>query len=54
MLAEVLNAEVLLVGFGLPDQNAHAPDENLDLENFHKGIRSLVILYQKLADLKPI
>jgi len=54
MLAEVLNAEVLLVGFGLPDQNAHAPDENLDLENFHKGIRSLVILYQNLSELKPI
>ena len=52
LLRETLNAEVLLVGFGLPDQNAHAPDENLDLENFHKGIRSLVILYAKLAELK--
>ncbi len=51
LLAEALNAEMLLVGFGLPDQNAHAPDENLDLENFHKGIRSLVILYQKLSEL---
>lgn len=51
LLAETLDAEVLLVGFGLPDQNAHAPDENLDLENFHKGIRSLVILYQKLSEL---
>lgn len=54
MLAEILKAEVLLVGFGLPDQNAHAPNENLDLGNFHKGIRSLVILYQKLSELKPV
>ncbi|MCF7902105.1 MAG: dipeptidase [Candidatus Marinimicrobia bacterium] len=54
MLSETLNAEVLLVGFGLPDQNAHAPDENLDLENFHKGIRSLVILYQKLSEIKQV
>lgn len=54
MLSETLNAEVLLVGFGLPDQNAHAPDENLDLENFHKGIRSLVILYQKLSEINQV
>ena len=28
----------VLFGVGLPDENAHAPDERLDLGNFHNGI----------------
>ena len=28
----------VLFGVGLPDENAHAPDEKLDLGNFHNGI----------------
>lgn len=37
----VLNAPVLLVGFGLPGENAHAPDEWMSVENFHIGMRAI-------------
>src|SRR5690606_21394022 len=33
----VLGAPVLLMGFGLPGENAHAPDEWMSVENFEKG-----------------
>ncbi len=47
---QILHAPVLLVGFGLPGSNMHAPDEWLSVENFEKGIPSLVRLYQNLAE----
>jgi len=46
---EQLDASALLVGFALPGCNLHAPNEWFPLENFDKGIRALVILYEKLA-----
>jgi acetylornithine deacetylase/succinyl-diaminopimelate desuccinylase-like protein len=33
----VLGAPTLLMGFGLPGENAHAPDEWMSIENFEKG-----------------
>src|SRR3954453_24160333 len=33
-----LHAPVVLMGFGLPDENLHAPNEHFNLENFDKGI----------------
>jgi len=41
----------VLMGFGLPDENAHAPDEHLALENYFGGIRSVALFYQQLASL---
>ncbi|WP_373428143.1 dipeptidase [Neobacillus niacini] len=32
-----LNTPVVLMGFGLPDENLHAPNEHFNLENFDKG-----------------
>jgi len=32
----------LLMGFGLPDDNLHAPNEKFHLANFHRGIESIV------------
>jgi acetylornithine deacetylase/succinyl-diaminopimelate desuccinylase-like protein len=37
----VLGAPVLLVGFGLPGENAHAPDEWMSEENFRIGMRAI-------------
>ena len=45
----VLKAPVLLVGFGLPGENAHAPDEWISLENFTKGLRAVATLYEELG-----
>jgi acetylornithine deacetylase/succinyl-diaminopimelate desuccinylase-like protein len=41
----------VLVGFGLPDENAHAPDEHLALENYYGGIKAIAHLYADLASL---
>jgi acetylornithine deacetylase/succinyl-diaminopimelate desuccinylase-like protein len=41
----------VLLGFGLPDENAHAPDEHLSLENYYGGIRAIAHLYEDLAQL---
>jgi acetylornithine deacetylase/succinyl-diaminopimelate desuccinylase-like protein len=37
----VLGVPVLITGFSLPDCNMHAPNENLDLGNFYKGIEAV-------------
>jgi acetylornithine deacetylase/succinyl-diaminopimelate desuccinylase-like protein len=46
-----LGVPAVLFGVGLPDENAHAPNERLDLENFHNGIVASAILYQELGNL---
>ena len=47
--ARILKAPVLLVGFGLPGENAHAPDEWISVENFTKGLRAIATLYDELG-----
>jgi acetylornithine deacetylase/succinyl-diaminopimelate desuccinylase-like protein len=48
---EELGLPSVLFGVGLPDENAHAPNEKLDLGNFHNGIIASAYLYQELASL---
>ena len=43
----VLGAPVLLVGFGLPGENAHAPDEWLGVESFTRGMRAIATLWEE-------
>ncbi|AOZ94199.1 dipeptidase [Paenibacillus crassostreae] len=38
----VLNVPVVLMGFGLPDENLHAPNEHFNLDNFDKGLLTIV------------
>jgi acetylornithine deacetylase/succinyl-diaminopimelate desuccinylase-like protein len=45
----ILGAPVLLVGFGLPGENAHAPDEWMSLENFTVGMRAMAMLWDELG-----
>jgi acetylornithine deacetylase/succinyl-diaminopimelate desuccinylase-like protein len=37
-----LKTPTILMGFGLPDDNLHAPNEKFHLANFHRGIVSIV------------
>lgn len=39
----------VLMGFGLPDENAHAPDEHIALENYYGGIKAVALFYESLA-----
>jgi acetylornithine deacetylase/succinyl-diaminopimelate desuccinylase-like protein len=48
-LAETLSAPVVLMGFGTPDENAHAPNEHLSLENFEGGARAAALFLEELA-----
>jgi len=48
---EILGADTVLLGFGLPDENAHSPDEHFDLENFHYGILSVAYFYEELSKI---
>jgi len=47
---EILGLDTVLLGFGLPDENAHAPDEHINLDNFFGGMRTSVHFYQELPN----
>jgi acetylornithine deacetylase/succinyl-diaminopimelate desuccinylase-like protein len=49
---EELGLPCVLFGVGLPDENAHAPDEKLDLCNFHGGVIASAYLYKEIGELK--
>lgn len=48
-LEEYLKAPTVLLGFGLPDENAHSPDEHLNLNNFFNGIQTSAVFYNEIA-----
>jgi acetylornithine deacetylase/succinyl-diaminopimelate desuccinylase-like protein len=48
-IADATGKPCLLMGFGQPDENAHAPNEWLDLGNYHLGIKSAAYLYDELS-----
>ncbi|MEE9219581.1 MAG: dipeptidase [Acidobacteriota bacterium] len=47
--SEQLGIPTVLVGFGLPNENAHAPNEHLHLSNFRRGVASIAHLYDELS-----
>lgn len=49
---EQLGIPSVLFGVGLPDDNLHAPNEKLDLGNFHGGVIAAAYLYQEIAQLR--
>ena len=49
---ERLGLPAVLFGIGLPDENAHAPNEKLDLDNFHRGVISVAALYEEIGALR--
>lgn len=51
-LKRELGIDTLLVGFGLPDDRVHSPNEKMDLDAFYGGIKTLAHLYARLAELK--
>ena len=51
-IADATGKPCLLMGFGQPDENSHAPNEWLDLENYHLGIKSAAYLYDEIARME--
>lgn len=49
--SQVLEVPILLVGFGLPDDRLHAPNEKFNISNFYDGIRTIVRLLDRVGDL---
>ena len=52
LIKSTLGIDTLLVGFGLPDDRVHSPNEKFDLDALHSGTRTAAALYAKLAELK--
>lgn len=47
-LEQALGAPVVLMGFGLDTDNFHGPNEHFDLENYRRGLKSLVAFWSRL------
>jgi len=41
LLYDELGVPVVMMGFGLPDDNLHAPNEKFHLPNFYRGIEAV-------------
>lgn len=39
----------VMMGFGLPDDGLHAPNEKFHIPNFHRGIESVIRLFEEAA-----
>jgi acetylornithine deacetylase/succinyl-diaminopimelate desuccinylase-like protein len=44
-----LNLPSVMMGFGLPDDNIHAPNEKFNLKNFELGIQSLIRFLEEVG-----
>ncbi|MBD2843780.1 dipeptidase [Paenibacillus sp. IB182496] len=51
--AQELRAPVVLMGFGLPTENLHAPDEHFHLDNYDKGLQTIVRYLELLGSQSP-
>ena len=51
MMQELLGVDSLMLGFGLPDDNLHAPNEKLHLPNFYQGIETYIRFIHEYAKI---
>jgi acetylornithine deacetylase/succinyl-diaminopimelate desuccinylase-like protein len=42
----------VMMGFGLPDDNLHAPNEKFNLKNFFLGIEALVLFFEEVGKIQ--
>ena len=49
LFSKVLGVPSILIGFGLPDDNPHAPNEKMKLDNVFKGIDTSALYLRMLA-----
>jgi acetylornithine deacetylase/succinyl-diaminopimelate desuccinylase-like protein len=46
----ILGVPVVMMGFGLPDDNLHAPNEKYSLSQFYKGIRTVARFFEHMGE----
>ncbi|HEY1802618.1 MAG TPA: dipeptidase [Terriglobales bacterium] len=46
---DVLKIPSVMMGFGLPDDNLHAPNEKFHIPNFYRGIESICVFFERLG-----
>ncbi len=51
-LRNTLNAEAILVGFGLDDDGIHSPNEKFNLDSFFGGIYTSVLLLEEFSKIQ--
>jgi acetylornithine deacetylase/succinyl-diaminopimelate desuccinylase-like protein len=49
MIQDLLGVDSLMLGFGLPDDNLHAPNEKFHLPNFYRGIETYIRFMYEIA-----
>ncbi|HLC04974.1 MAG TPA: dipeptidase [Anaerolineales bacterium] len=49
LIKEMIGVPTLMLGFGLPDDNLHAPNEKQNLPTFFRGIETYIRLLDKLG-----
>jgi len=49
----VLKVPTVMFGFGLPDDNLHAPNEKYHLPNFYKGIDTVIAWVERIGGTAP-
>lgn len=49
-MQRILGVESVLTGFGLPDDNLHAPNEKVHLPTYLRGIEAFIRFYANLAE----
>ncbi len=50
LFKRILGLDTVLLGFSLPEDNSHAPNEFLPLENFFGGLRTVAHFYSELPN----
>ncbi len=48
--AQHLGIPTILMGFGLPDDGLHSPDEKFKLDNYYRGIRTITHFFEQYGD----
>lgn len=51
IMAQALDVPCVMVGFGLPDENLHSPNEHYSLDNYYRGIETMIHFYQQIPTL---
>jgi len=49
---ERFGVPVVLIGFGMPDDNIHAPNEKYHLPNFYRGIETVIHYISILSEMQ--